>query len=342
MIDGNLVADFQTHVFPKACVELIRKENGQVKVQTDSTGGLLLYDEMTHERFNALPDNLFEQPRARMEKMTRAGIDIEILSFPSPGPDRFGGRLALPIARSINDYISDIVERFPDHFAGLASIPFSDPPAAVEEMRRAVRDRGLRGIITYSNINGRFLDAPEFKPIFREANSLGVPVYVHPTVPVSAQSVGAQYNLNLIFGWPFDVTLTIARMALGGQLRQLPDLRIICPHGGSLFPFFSERLRTLFSSYAMDLAGLSEFEDPLSLLNNVYADTAVYYTPSIECAVSFFTPERCVFASDYPYGAEGGMDFIRRSIRCVQELNMPEEKRALIFGKNAKELLKIS
>ncbi len=341
MIDGKVVADFQTHLFPKKCVDLIRKENGQIKVQADAKGSLLLYDELTKERFNALPDNLFEEPKPRIEKMTKVGIDMEVLSFPSPGPDIFGERLAMPVSQAINNEISDMIEKYPDHFTGLASVPFSKPKEAVEEMKRAVNDRGLRGIMTYSNINGKFLDAPEFRPILEAANALNVPLYVHPTVPVTAQSVGAHYNLNLIFGWPFDVTLTISRMALSGQLKDLPNLKIICPHGGAMFPFFNMRLKTLFSSYARNLAGLNISEDPLSLFENVYADLAIYYTPAIECAVSFFTPEKCVFASDYPYGDMGGMDLVERSIKCMMELDAPDDAKAKILGLNAMRILKI-
>ena len=341
MIQGNVVVDFQTHVFPKKAVDLARKENGQIKVQTDSSGGLLLYDEATKERFNALPDNLFEEPESRVKKMVKAGIDMEVLSFPSPGPDIFGERLALPVSRAINDEISGMIKKYPGHFTGLASLPFSKPAEAVDELKRAVNELGLKGIMTYANINGKFLDAPEFEPILKAADSLGVPLYVHPTVPVSAKSVGAQYNLNLVFGWPFDVTLTVSRLALSGKLKKLPNLKIIVPHGGAMFPFFNMRLKVLFSSYARDLAGLSSFEDPLSIFQNVYADTAIYYTPAVECAISFFTPERCVFASDYPYGDSGGIDFIERSIKCIQELKIHEEDRARIFGLNALKVLKV-
>ena len=50
---------------------------------------------------------------------------------------------ALELARVANDGMAELVARHPQRFAGfVASLPFNDPDAAVQETRRAVDSSG--------------------------------------------------------------------------------------------------------------------------------------------------------------------------------------------------------
>jgi len=56
----------------------------------------------------------------------------------------------------------------------------------------------------------------------------------------------------------------------------------------------------------------------------------------------FYGPDRTVFGTDYPFGAESGEDFYRENLAVVRAMNIPAEEMNKILGENAKKLLKIN
>jgi predicted TIM-barrel fold metal-dependent hydrolase len=72
-------------------------------------------------------------------------------------------------------------------------------------LRRCSDELGFQGVVITSEIDGYFLDAPEFEPFWAEAASLGMYVFVHPALKLndsrqfnaydSARSVGREFSL---------------------------------------------------------------------------------------------------------------------------------------------------
>ena len=52
--------------------------------------------------------------------------------------------------------------------------------ASLAEIDRAVSELGARGIQVFTNVAGKPLTAPEFRPIFRRMAEHDLPVWVHP------------------------------------------------------------------------------------------------------------------------------------------------------------------
>lgn len=48
-----------------------------------------------------------------------------------------------------------------------------------------------------------------------------------------------------------------------------------------------------------------------------------------------------MFGTDYPFGPEGGEDFIRTNLAGLKAMNIPEDEKKKILGENAKKILKI-
>ena len=74
------------------------------------------------------------------------------------------------------------VTNHPDRFRGLATLPMGDPAAAAAELKRTVRDHGFVGADQWPrqrSLPGRQL----LRPVFESAETLNVPIYLHPTVP---------------------------------------------------------------------------------------------------------------------------------------------------------------
>src|SRR5262249_25593021 len=111
---------------------------------------------------------LLHDLEARFRVMDAFDDYAQILSLPSPPLEAFAApRDAIELARIGNDGLADLVRRHPDRFpAFVASLPMSDPEAALVEAQRALHDLGACGIQVFTNVNGAPLTAPPFLPLF--------------------------------------------------------------------------------------------------------------------------------------------------------------------------------
>lgn len=50
----------------------------------------------------------------------------------------------------------------------------------VDELERAVTKLGFKGALVSGATEGRYLDHPSFDPLLRRAETLDVPIYLHP------------------------------------------------------------------------------------------------------------------------------------------------------------------
>jgi predicted TIM-barrel fold metal-dependent hydrolase len=60
----------------------------------------------------------------------------------------------------------------PTRFKGFASIPMDDTDAALKELHRAIDELKMNGVILLSNIRGKALTSPGYRPFFAEANRM--------------------------------------------------------------------------------------------------------------------------------------------------------------------------
>ena len=121
----------------------------------------------------------------RIARMDASGVDLQVLSFGSPGAQGFDAQVAIPMARDANDRLFAAIRANPTRFAGFAALPTAAPEVAADELERAVSDLGFKGAMIHGHTGGEFLDAQKYWPIFERAERLGVPIYLHPTHPPS-------------------------------------------------------------------------------------------------------------------------------------------------------------
>ncbi len=98
----------------------------------------------------------------RLAHMDAAGVDVQVLSFSSPGPQAFGAEIAIPMARDANDRLHEAVRAHPDRFAGFAALPTANPEAAAEELERTVKKLGFKGAMINGHTQGSFLDERKY------------------------------------------------------------------------------------------------------------------------------------------------------------------------------------
>jgi aminocarboxymuconate-semialdehyde decarboxylase len=280
----------------------------------------------------------------------------QVLTLSVPSPEMVGGPDKSPmLARIANDEMAAMVKRWPQQFpCFVASLPMNNVPAALEEMDRAINVLGARGIQIVTSVNGRALDEPEFEPVFERAiNHHDVPIWMHPVRPATkADYVGeakSKYEIWQVLGWPFETSVTMARMVFSGFFQKWPQMRLITHHCGAMIPFFAGRADTLWAQLGSRSADENYDEvlkrmakKPIEYFKMFYADTVLGgSTPALRCGLDFFGADKVVFASDCPFDPEGGPMFIREGMRSIEDLNLSEsDKRKIYFG-NALKLLKM-
>jgi predicted TIM-barrel fold metal-dependent hydrolase len=117
----------------------------------------------------------------------------------------------------MNDHMTNFfVKHNPARFLGFATVPLQGPAAAATELERAVKELGFVGanINSYTNIGDentdRYLDEQPVWELWAHVQTLGVPVYLHPRVPLpNQQRICQGYEGLLGSAWRFGFKTSI-------------------------------------------------------------------------------------------------------------------------------------
>jgi hypothetical protein len=71
---------------------------------------------------HSITGQLADLDEQRLACMDAAGVDIQSLSFTTPGPQAFEAAEAILLAEDANDRLHEAVKRHPDRFAGFAAL----------------------------------------------------------------------------------------------------------------------------------------------------------------------------------------------------------------------------
>lgn len=288
---------------------------------------------------------IFEQLQTlgekRIAEMDAAGIDVQVLSLHCPGVEQSAVELQPTLSREANDFLAEVVSSNPKRFAGFAVLPTANPEAAARELDLRVLQQGFKGAVINGHTQGRYLDDVFFSPILGRAESLGVPIYLHPTFPprsvVEALYGGFSSSVSAVFagpgwGWHIETATHLLRMILGGVFDRHPNLQIIIGHLGEAIPFMLPRLAISFPAELTQLAHPIEFY----LRNNVYYTFGGFNFPAtfmnlfLEIGI-----ERILFSVDYPYAS------MSESRKFLEQLPLRSDDRERIGYGNAEQLLKL-
>lgn len=291
----------------------------------------------------------------RFRVMDRFEDYHQVLSLASPPLDFYGGpKVTVALARAANDGMAELVATYPDRFpAFVASIPMRSPDDAWAELRRAVEELGARGVQVFTNVSGKPLDAPEFLPLYELMAGYDLPILLHPTRSARfadyATENKSKFEIWWTFGWPYETSVAMARIVFAGTFDRFPSLKVLAHHLGAMIPYFEGRVgpgwdqmgsRTSDEDLASFLARLEK--RPYDYFKMFYGDTAVFGSvAATRCGLSFFGPDRVLFASDAPFDPEKGPMYIRETIRVLDELELSPEDREKIYFRNAERLLKL-
>lgn len=271
--------DLHTHFYPQAFFDQIRAVGGEFAFTTSPTGQTIIT--YGGARFFGITPPMTDVAK-RLEDMDRVGIDVEVISLSTPNIFFADAAHQPGVARMVNDAYAKLMADHPARFKAFASIPMDAPDEALKELHRAIGTLKMNGVILLTNIRGRALTEPAYRPFFEEANRMKLCVFLHPMIPTDAEPF-REYVLGPIIGFPFDTTLAVARMCYDGLFRDFPDIRWVVAHAGGAVPFLMERMDMVTGSDYPHLLGSIEravssvetFEIPDQEKREIFSGTAL-------------------------------------------------------------------
>ena len=303
--------DVHCHIYPEEYVEELNKRNLA-----------------TH------PMPVWESAEARIADMDKLDIERQVLSPSSPFVYFEDDELNLDLAQLTNDFLVDICHQHPDRFSGFINVPLGNVKHAIDELKRMVKAPGMLGIALGAHIHGKLLASPGYTPFFDEVDRLGMPILVHPVLPIGIEAVREHQQFYRTVGFLWETTMAVGRLALNGFFERYENINWILSHLGGAIPFVYPSMdwcwRRNPDNEEMPPKPLSEY------CRGLYADTARPTTAAIfACAVDLYGEEHIMFGSDLPYT----VSIISKNISVLEGLNLTSQSRDKLFYRNAKRLL---
>lgn len=244
---------------------------------------------------------LLEDEDRRIAMLDDIGIDRQVLSM---WADIFGYGMPAEKSRAwhrlLNESLSATTARHPGRFSWFASGPMGDAADAARELERAVRELGAAGGIVASNVEGENLGNLPLDEYWAAAQSLNVPVFIHPAQPEPLPRT-RRFGLNPIVQYVFDTTLTLGSLIFSGVLDRFPDLVIVVSHGGGALPYLVGRFDCMHERMDRAHQGDVAQEAPSSYLRRFYYDTILHDAAALRYLAEKVDTDRIVLGSDDPF-----------------------------------------
>jgi aminocarboxymuconate-semialdehyde decarboxylase len=328
---GIRAIDAHAHILTEETMAIIQREVPGYRLRlrdVDGDFGTLDMGAISYPKF---PRGGWDVER-RLGDMEKAKFDLQVVSvLPQTVAYEEEPALALALSQIQNDQIAALVKRHPDRFLGLGTVPLQSPDASVTELRRCMRELGLRGIMIGSNVRGRNFDDPALEPVWAAAAELGAFIFIHPTTTAAADRLKDYYLRNFI-GNPLDTTIAAASLVFAGVLERYPAIKIYLSHGGGFLPYQEARF----------IHGWGEREEskktlkvsPAASLGRFLYDTILHARKPLEFLIGAAGADRVLLGSDYPYDM-GQYD----TVDLIASLSIAEADKAKILAGNAQRLL---
>ena len=262
-------------------------------------------------------DELADIGNSRIKHMNEMGIDVQVLSLVQPGTQGLDAGKAMAIAQDANDRVHRAMQAHPGRFAGFAALPTADPAASVKELERAVGKLGFKGTMINGHTQGSFLDEARYWPIFECAESLGVPIYLHPRDPhpdaFKVYFAGGYEDLGAAaWGYALDTCSHFLRLVFSGVFDRYPKLTFILGHLGEGLPFWIDRIED-HTRHGVERRGLKRTPTEYLTQNLVITCSGNWSVPAFLCSVMAMGIDNVLFSVDWPFESnKAGVAFLNK------------------------------
>jgi 5-carboxyvanillate decarboxylase len=295
------------------------------------------YAQSPSERATQIIERLLDLGEHRLQHMDETGIDKAILALTSPGVQPLLDIAeAKGVASRANDRLAEACAAHPDRFIGLTAVAPQDPEWSASEIRRGAKALGFKGVQICSHTQGRYLDEPQFDPIFRALADTGQPLYIHPaTLPDSMMGGMIEAGLDgAVFGFAVETSYHLLRLVTTGIFDRYPDLQIIAGHGCEALPYW------LYRTDFMHKAGIrsQRYERLKPLKHDLFhymrhnflgTCSGLPFEPAIKLMIEVMGDDRVMYAMDYPY------EYVADEVRAMDNLDVSDAQKKKFFQSNA-------
>jgi hypothetical protein len=275
------------------------------------------------------------QVEKQLADLDAAGVDKAILKV--PGCHEW---MSLSMCRIFNDGMYEHSRQSNGRLIPLAVVPPYGTPESLEELRRCHEELGMSAVQVSAHYGDVYLDDPRFAVFFNQVNQLGMNVYVHHTpIPAEYRSFIDYNNVRRSYGRIVDQGLAVGREVFSDLFRRCPNIKMVhSMMGGGFFAIAN----MIFPNQAKGKEEVSRFKSDNGEIKERFQEH-IYFEMShaqpwgkeaLECAVKVLGADHIVFGTSYPVRKEwltGGVEF-------VKSLDITEEEKELILGKNAERL----
>jgi aminocarboxymuconate-semialdehyde decarboxylase len=324
--------DTHAHFFPASYVKLIADHGGRcgTTVSKDEHGRIFIQVGLLLRTGPIVP--AFYDLDARIAEMDREGVDVHVLSLTQPMVYWADDQLGLDLCIAFNDAISEAHRKHPRRIYGFATLPMQNPQLAFQELERAARLPGIKGVYMATVVRDRDLSDRSFWPVYARCEALGLPIFLHPMM-INNERMKQYYLINLL-GNPFETAIAAAHLIYGGVLDAHPGLEISLPHAGGALTGLRGRLD---QGWHIRPECKHLPRPPSEYLRRFTYDTISYNTDLLADLVKLVGAERIMMGTDYCFDIA-----YAEPVRIVEQTPglSPEQRTAILSG-TAARLLKI-
>ena len=331
-VNGVRPVDIHAHFFPQEYLDVLAGEGPRFNVEYRAAEeGFYI---KTEARFQGpLPYRVVDLKK-RIADMDAQGTAVQAMSLTGPMAHWGDEEMSHKLARAWNDAASAAHVEYPTRLVGLLTLPMLFSDRAVDELNRASRLPGMRGVYMGTNINHRDLDDPLFEPIFARINELELPIFLHPLQVVGGQRTAPFYLSNLL-SFPFDTAIAACHLIFGGVLDRHPKLQFSLPHGGGVLLMLMGRINH-GATVRPEIEKLRLPQPPSKYLHRFTFDTVVHSKSIMEFVVGEVGAERIMIGSDYCF--DMGYE---RPVHFLDQVDITSAQKRMILGENAARILKL-
>ncbi|HEV2057416.1 MAG TPA: amidohydrolase family protein [Methylomirabilota bacterium] len=275
-------------------------------------------------------------PHARIPDMDLDGIDAAFL-YPSVG--LFAGAiqdpgLAAAVCRAYNRWLADYCRPYPDRLFGVAMLPLQSIDLAIEEMRYARKELGMRAAFVRPNpYNGRMLHHPDYERFWNAVEELDIAIGLHEGASGGMPQVGVDRfetrGAKHIISHTLEMMLAAMSVIWEGVCDRHPKVRIaFLESGGGWIAGWLDRMDRHFDDKGFNDSGLSMRPTELFRRNCWISFEPV--EGSLSVLADYIGPHKILWATDYPH-PDGFFPGAPKLIADRPELSA-ETKRQILAG----------
>jgi uncharacterized protein len=288
-------------------------------------------------------------PQSNLADMDRQGIDVGVLlpllGLYAPWADHIGPDLSVPMCQVYNDWLHEYCQTDAARLKGVALLPLQDPGEAATELRRAVQAlRCVAGLMLPNPVIGRRLHDGAYDVLYREAETLGVPLVVSHggsgmVLPQVGQDRWPAFYAREVAVDTFEAWLAVASFMGHNVLERFPTLHVgFIGAGCGWLPYWLERLEEHWGGFFGQDAPSTQAPDRLFKAQGFAAcDSWERTLPEVVEAMGERT---VVWGSQYPL--PDILHFFPHEVDIiVEDQHLAEEAKQRTLWENAADLFHI-